>query len=277
MPPGAQTGSGCQTPPAFLSSNDAPTAADGPGRTLPVVKRTAFRKGLATATLVLLAALGALLLYLLPYQDMPRWVAKLGEATAALGWYGPILFALATALLTGVGVPRLLMTGVAAALFGVAVGLVSSLAGALAGAYATFALARWGGREAGLERWPKLRRFSSLLSRQGMIPVLLARQLPLSSFFINLLLGLSAVRNRDFLLGSIIGFLPEAIPAALIGAGLVQGDLANTLKYLLIAGLLFVTLAYLLRVYLKRAGEGAGGGSATTSSSAGSHPEARGE
>ncbi|MCB1857681.1 MAG: TVP38/TMEM64 family protein [Gammaproteobacteria bacterium] len=218
--------------------------------------RPVIRQRLARVVLVLLLVLGGILLYLLPYQDLPRWIAQLGETTSVLGWSGPLLFGVATAIMTGVGVPRLLMTGVAAAMFGVLIGLLCSLLGTLAGAYATFLVARWSGQEAGLSRWPRLRRFSGLLSRQGVVPVLLARQLPLSSFFINLLLGLTAVRTRDFLLGSSIGFLPEAIPAALIGAGLVTGDLAGTLKYLLAGVIIFVVSAYLLRRFLRSRGSG---------------------
>jgi len=199
------------------------------------------------AVLAGLLLLGAWLLYLLPYQDLPGWIDRLGGITAALGWYGPLGFGLATAVLTGVGVPRLLMTGVAAALFGVVVGLVCTLLGTLAGAYATFSLTRWGGREAGLTRWPKLRRYNNLLARPGILPVLLSRQLPLSSFFINVLLGLTAVRTRDFMIGSLIGFLPEAIPAALIGAGVVQGEPAAILKYVLVGVVLFIGLGLLMR------------------------------
>jgi len=55
------------------------------------------------------------------------------------------------------------------------------------------------------------------------------------------------VRTRDFFIGSLIGFLPEAIPAALIGAGLAQGTFAEMLKYLLVGLLLFVTLGLLVR------------------------------
>jgi len=206
---------------------------------------------LGRLVLASLLVLGGWLLYLLPYEDLPGWVEQLGEASAALGWYGPLLFAAASALLTGVGVPRLLMTGVAAALFGVVVGLVASLSGTLLGAWATFLLARWSGHEAGLDRWPRLRRFSGLLASQGVMPVLLVRQLPLSSFFINLLLGLTAVRTRDFLLGSLIGFLPEAVPVALIGAGLMQSDRALTLQYVLLGLTLLIVVVLLLR-WLRR-------------------------
>ncbi len=214
------------------------TPGAGPGRPRP------WRGRLVLAALLLL---GAYLLYLLPYQDLPGWVASLGEATAAFGWYGPLLFAAASALLTGVGVPRLLLTAVAAALFGVVIGLLASLSGTLLGAWATFLLARWSGHEAGLDRWPRLRRFHGLLESQGLLPVLLIRQLPLSSFFINLLLGLTAVRTRDFLVGSLIGFLPEAVPVALIAAGLMQGDRALTLQYILLGLVLLLAVLLLLR------------------------------
>lgn len=215
------------------------------------VGRARHHRWLGRLLLAALLLLGAWLLYLLPYQDLPGWVEALGRATAAFGWYGPLLFAAASALLTGVGVPRLLLTGVAAALFGVVIGLVASLSGTLLGAWATFLLARWSGREAGLDRWPRLRRFSGVLAAQGLVPVLLIRQLPLSSFFINLLLGLTAVRTRDFLLGSLIGFLPEAVPVALIGAGLMQNDRALMLQYLLLGLVLLVSLVLLLR-WLRR-------------------------
>ena len=206
---------------------------------------------LATAVLLLLLGLGVWLVWLFPYQDLPVWVSRLGERVTGLGWYGPLIFGFATAILTGVGVPRLLMTGVAAALFGVFWGLACTLLGTLAGAYATFAVMRWSGREAGLSRWPRLARFSGLFRERGLLPVILIRQLPLSSFFINLLLGLTSVRNRDFLLGSLLGFLPEAIPVALIGAGLVQGDLGETLKYVLVGLVLFISLGLMSKWLLR--------------------------
>ena len=209
------------------------------------------REYLGRATLAALFLLGVYLIYLLPYQDLPEWVGRIGQLVAGLGWVGPIGFALATALLVTIGVPRLLMTGVGAAVFGVVVGLVCTLVGSLLGAYATFSLVRWSGHEAALTRWPQLQRFTALFSRQGIVSVLLCRQLPLSSFFVNVLLGLTAVRTHDFLIGSMLGFLPEAIPAALIGAGLVQGELATTLKYLMVGGVLFFGLGFLARHLLR--------------------------
>lgn len=213
------------------------------------------RSYVGRATLVAVLLLGAYLIYLLPYQDLPVWVSRIGELAAELGWYGPVGFGLITALLVAVGVPRLLMTGVAAAMFGIWIGLASTLLGSLLGVYITFGLVRWGGREAGLARWPQLRKYTVPLSRQGILPVLLCRQLPLSSFFINVLLGLTEVRIRDFLLGSLIGFLPAAVPTALIGAGLMQGDLAATLRYVMVGLVLLIGLGVFSRRLLRSAGK----------------------
>ena len=102
-----------------------------------------------------------------------------------------------------------------------------------------------------LERWSGLNRFSGLFQEQGFLFVLLVRQLPVSSFYNNLLLGLTAVNNRDFFLGSLVGLLPGAIPAALIGAGLIQGDLGTLIKYLLAALALMVSLALIMRWLLR--------------------------
>jgi uncharacterized membrane protein YdjX (TVP38/TMEM64 family) len=62
--------------------------------------------------------------------------------------------------------------------------------------------------------------------------VILLRQLPIHGSFVNLGLGLSHVKHRHFLLGTLIGSLPEAIPATLAGAGLVKTSMASAASYL---------------------------------------------
>ena len=70
------------------------------------------RRYLGRSVLAALLLLGAYLIYLLPYQDLPGWIGRLGEITAELGWVGPAGFGLATAVLvqvteriTGPGIP----------------------------------------------------------------------------------------------------------------------------------------------------------------------------
>jgi uncharacterized membrane protein YdjX (TVP38/TMEM64 family) len=68
---------------------------------------------------------------------------------------------------------------------------------------------------------------------------------------INVSLGLSHVKHLHFLLGSAIGLLPEAVPATLVGAGLVKASLKDSAGYLSIAAagvaLLWIVCGYALR------------------------------
>jgi len=67
--------------------------------------------------------------------------------------------------------------------------------------------------------WPRLRGYTEFFQQQGMLSVLLIRQIPCSGFYINILLGLTSVSYFDFFLGTFLGCLPLSVPATLAGAG----------------------------------------------------------
>lgn len=219
-----------------MSETPPPTAARE------AAERTSELSAGGVGLLVLLAGVGLLVL-LIPEQVVLAHLQSLARTTENLGWAGPAAFVLAAALLTAVGLPRLVLCSLAGALFGFAWGLLWGQLGTLLGAYATFAVARRSGRQLAFERWPRMQRFAGLLAERGILAVLVMRQLPLSSFYVNLFLGLTAVRHGEFLIGSGIGFLPEAVPATLIGAGVAQGELGPSLQYLALAAVAFVVLA----------------------------------
>ena len=52
--------------------------------------------------------------------------------------------------------------------------------------------------------------------------VALMRMLPVSNVIINAGLALSHVGNRAFLLGSLVGFLPQGVVAVVIGSGMAE-------------------------------------------------------
>jgi len=139
---------------------------------------------------------------------------------------------LAAAIMVPCGAPRLLLAAIGAMVLGVWWGLLLTQAGALLGYYAVFCFVRWGGREWVLHRWPRLRRLSEGLKDYGIGGVFLVRQMPVHGSLTNLALGLSGVRHYQFLIGSGLGMLPEAVPAALIGAGLVSGSFEKAFPYL---------------------------------------------
>jgi uncharacterized membrane protein YdjX (TVP38/TMEM64 family) len=185
---------------------------------------------LGALSLLLMLALG-LAVFFLPLKS---WLAE-GQSIKAyiaqFGIWAPAVFAAAAGVLSAVGAPRVVLCSLAGMLFGVAWGLAWSQVGTLLGAYATFVGVRAFGREPILRRYPQLDRYNAMVGGRGYLAVLLIRQLPMNGFHNNLLLGLSPVRHRHFLLGSLIGYLPMGVTGVLIGAGVVQTDPTRLIQY----------------------------------------------
>ncbi len=63
----------------------------------------------------------------------------------------------------------------------------------------------------------KLKAIMELIEKGGTMAVMLARQLPITGGIMNLLLGLTPIKKRDFTFGTLLGTLPEAVPAVVLG------------------------------------------------------------
>jgi uncharacterized membrane protein YdjX (TVP38/TMEM64 family) len=175
---------------------------------------------------VLLAAV--LLIHLTPARQYLTDVNRLRDRLLSLG---PAVYPLAvvgTAALLACGVPRLPIHAAGGMIFGFTLGLILTLIGAILGHLGVFLFIRWGGRQWVLTRWPNVRRWADAVHQHGIVAVLLARQLPAHAMLINAALAVSNVRLRDFILGSALGLLPEAICATLVGAGLVKASLKDS-------------------------------------------------
>jgi uncharacterized membrane protein YdjX (TVP38/TMEM64 family) len=149
-----------------------------------------------------------------------------------LGWIAHLAFGLVVMVSVMVGVPRLALCGAAGLIFGFAEGLTLSLAGSTLGSYGAFVIARRGGRRAVLSRvsqWPWL---SSLLERPSWLRVFWVRQLMLPGLVLNVLLGVTTVRHRTFLFGTLLGYLPLNIALSLVGSGIGKDSLVKTLVQL---------------------------------------------
>ncbi len=166
------------------------------------------------------------------------------QTLGTLGIWAYPLFILAVAALVAGGMPRLLFCGLGGWLFGFWIALLLNELATLLAYYGVFLFVRWGGRDWVLHKWPKLQRWADTIQKQGMLGVILARQVPVHGTLINLCLGLSRVRHRDFLLGTAIGLIPEAIPATLIGAGLKNADnIKRSITLIVLAIVCFVVVA----------------------------------
>jgi uncharacterized membrane protein YdjX (TVP38/TMEM64 family) len=169
-------------------------------------------------------------------------IAEVRAAVAGAGWAGPVLFAALYAGLSLTPVPATVLTVASGVLFGWTVGVPVAMAGAFTGAAVGFLLARHLGRSAlhgvGGER---LARLDDLLRRRGLLAVLAVRMVPVLPFaVINMGCGLSALRTRDYLVGTGVGMLPAV--TAFVGIGAYGTD-PGSLPFLVSAGGLVLLLA----------------------------------
>lgn len=148
-----------------------------------------------------------------------------------LGIWASSLFFLFSTGLIALGVPRMFLCALGGVLFGFKVGFIVGQMSALLGSYSTFVFARWGGRDWVMRRIEKSQRLRNLLQKPSTFTIFLVRQLPIAGVIPNLILGLTPVKHRYFLLGSFLGYLPSSALVAAIGSGLGKGFSRETLAH----------------------------------------------
>jgi uncharacterized membrane protein YdjX (TVP38/TMEM64 family) len=146
-------------------------------------------------------------------EALRAWVADLGFA-------GGAGFALLYAAITLTPAPKNVLSVGAGLAFGFGWALTAVYAGALLGAAAAFALGRGLGRDA-VERFTGARvaRLDALLRRRGLMAVIGVRLIPILPFTaINYGAGLTAVRRRDYAIGTALGIIPGTVAYVALGA-----------------------------------------------------------
>ena len=146
----------------------------------------------------------------------------LRDAFADSGVLGAVAVAALYAALTVALVPGSALTVAAGAIFGPVVGSLVSIAGALVGATAAFAFARRTAR-ASLElvQGERAARVQRRLREHGLLSIIALRLIPLVPFnVLNYLAGASAIRARDYVVGTAVGIVPGAIAFATLGGSI---------------------------------------------------------
>lgn len=167
------------------------------------------------AAFALLIAAGVVIAVVVGVPDAERLRA---DVTAA-GPVAPVLFGLLYAVATLAPLPKNVFAALAGLLFGLVGGVVVVLLAALLGASAAFWLGRLLGREA-VERFTGARvaRVDALLRRRGLLAVIAVRLVPVLPFTaINYAAGLTAVRTRDYIIGTALGIIPGTIAFVALG------------------------------------------------------------
>lgn len=177
-----------------------------------------------TRKLLTLLVGGAALLFLIHATPLGEQVRNWDSLTAlfrAGGLRAELYFVLISSVLMMAGVPRLLFCGVAGLAFGFWEGMLWSLIGSLLGSYTAFRIARWGGREWLTSRFGSRRFFRRIVEAKPTVAsVFLIRLLPVSNAVVNVGLALGRVGDGAFVVGSLLGFLPQGVVAVLVGSGM---------------------------------------------------------
>lgn len=219
----------------------------------------------AKALLLALLALGGAWIARMP--AVREWLAPAGHLVPMLdrlGWRAAPIFVVSSALLIAVGIPRLLFCPLAGAAFGFWNGMALSTTASML-AYLTVFVVLRGRRGNPGKPMARSETFAFLRHDPGMAGVIVTRLLPVPGMIGTLALSLSPVGTRDYLLGSLIGLVPEAVPLVLLGAGLLEGHPKHMAWLGAAAVILILACYFLTRRLLRRFGQpGNGPGSPGT-------------
>jgi len=163
------------------------------------------------------------------------------------GTPGELLFVAVGGAATALALPRQIVSFLGGYAFGLGLGTALALAATELGCVLTFYYARLVGRPLVARRLgARVRRIEDFLAANPFAMTLLIRLLPVgSNFATSLAAGVSRVPARPFLLGSLIGYLPQTLVFALAGSGMEVGGglrLASAVVFFIASGAIGVWL-----------------------------------
>jgi uncharacterized membrane protein YdjX (TVP38/TMEM64 family) len=210
-----------------------------------------------------LAALAGLLLTLvavlalsgsLSPQRVRDWVDGFGVA-------GPLVFVVASALLTVALFPGPLLAGASGLLFGTALGTPLSITAATLGAALAFSLSRWWAHDAVLSlAGLRLVAIRDVIGRRGFLSILYARIAPgVPYHLVNYAAGLTAIPLRTFAAATAVGAAPRAFAYTALGGSL--DDLGRPEAVAAICLLVAMAVGGLIALRVRASGSAAGSSS----------------
>ena len=171
-------------------------------------------------------------------------------------WWGPIGFILIYGIGCMVALPGSLLTLCGGAIFGVAMGTAYNVLASNLGATLAFLMARYFGRDF-VSRLMKgrIESFDEKVASHGFRFIFTLRLIPLVPFNgLNLGSGLSKIKYRDYLLGSVLGMLPGTFIYTYFADALLKGATGSgkrALTNLIIASSLLILISSVPTLYKK--------------------------
>jgi phospholipase D1/2 len=196
-------------------------------------------------------------LALAAWNWLPVTAVDFDELTARLlthrhAWYALPAVMIAFVVLGLALVPVILLIAATGVAFGPLLGPMYAMAGCLASASTGFAIGRW----VGLQRVTQLGgerivRVTRLLNRNGTLAVFLVRKVPAPFALVNIVVGASTIRFRDFIVGTVLGM--GAFVVGLAGFGYqMTNALRDPSPRTLIGAAMFVAVPLMVAVLINR-------------------------
>ena len=170
------------------------------------------------------------------------------------GVIGVLYFMVIGSVTTAIGGPRQVIAFLGGYTFGVVNGAILSTLAAAAGCALCFYFARNAARPWVKRLYPeKITTVNHFLRTQPFIKTVVIRFLPVGSNVVtNLVAGVTDIKARHFISGSLLGYLPQMAIFALMGKGIV---LLSAWKIALSVILFFISSLLGLRLYKQRKNE----------------------
>lgn len=186
--------------------------------------------------------------YLLSQGMDETWIDTYVRGQGLKGW---LVFISVGGLLAAVGFPRQILAFLGGYAFGVVKGTAVCVLATGLGCLLTFTYARLFGRAFVKRKFPrKIKRIDDFLSENPFSMTLLIRLLPAgSNVATNAAAGVSGVNPIPFVLGSLLGYIPQSVVFALAGSGVElnpEWSIALSVILFIVSGVLGV---YLYRKY----------------------------
>lgn len=171
-------------------------------------------------------------------------------------WSLPMAVA-AFAILAFVGVPQFVLIAAAVVAFGPWTGMVYSWIGTMISSSIGFVLGRlFGARLMALLAGEGVRKFMTLIGRNGFMASLIVRLVPSAPFIVvNMAAGVTPMRFAHFAGGTALGIVPKIALTAFAGNTVVLAMRDGGLRHvamLVLAAAVWLAFAWFARIWLKR-------------------------
>lgn len=176
------------------------------------------------------------------------WIDENVRGQGLKGW---IIFVTVGGMFAAMGFPRQILSFLGGYAFGIVKGATIAVLACTFGCLLCFFYARFLGRSFIQRKFPrKIKRIDDFLKDHPFSMTLLIRLLPAgSNLATNAAAGVSSVRPLPFILGSLLGYVPQSVVFALAGSGVdvnTEWRIALSVVLFVVSGLLGV---YLYRKY----------------------------